>query len=32
MKKLAPHQTWLGFVSMACAIWWILFVVVFFKV
>jgi hypothetical protein len=32
MKKLAPHQTWLGFVAIGCSIWWILFQVVFFKV
>ena len=32
MKKLAPHQTWLGFLAMACAIWLVLFVVVFSKV
>jgi len=32
MKKLAPHQTWLGFVAIGCSIWWILFQIVFFKV
>jgi hypothetical protein len=32
MKKLAPHQTWMGFVAIGCSIWWILFQVVFFKV
>ncbi len=32
MKKLAPHQTWLGIVSIACGVWWLLFVLVFWKV
>ena len=31
MRKLAPHQTWLGFVSIGLSIWWILFAVVFSK-